>query len=125
MSTKNNIKNLIDNFGEIGSTSFAAFLAKAFEDKIIELYFGEDFEKINTEQCQTGTPSVICGTILNAVNNFIILDCYSNNNDHLQAGSVVFINMDKVIAIKEFNKNRPLSNIFIKSSIKTHGKIGS
>ena len=46
--------------------TFAEFLAELFKDKFIEVYVGDAYEDVSTEQISTTYPAVFCGKVVAA-----------------------------------------------------------
>lgn len=59
MTSKKNIHDTVEEFKN-SNRSMAEFLASVFKDKIVEIYIGDSYEDISTEQISTSYPAVFC-----------------------------------------------------------------
>ena len=113
-------KTLQDNLG----LTPASFIAKHFDNKCIEVYTGENYDTIVVEQQTQNNPAVFCGKVLGSIGNFIVLDCFSEGKKQITSGNIVFINMEQVIILKEFELSSPITRTMIKSGSVTQNKLG-
>jgi hypothetical protein len=96
--------------------TFAEFLAELFKDKIIEVYVGDAYEDVSTEQISTTYPAVFCGKVVAAYRECLVLNCaFVNNNRHLQLGNLMFVNERAIRALNEVDGLGTLEDMMLRS----------
>lgn len=100
-----------------------SFVSKFFENKVVEIYTGEQYDIINVDQQSQSNPAVYCGKFIGMLNNFIILDCFSEAKKQVKNKNIVLINLDQIIAFKEFDENVPITNLMFKSGTAIQKKL--
>lgn len=96
--------------------TFAEFLAEIFKDKFIEVYVGDSYEDISTEQINTTYPAVFCGKVVAAYRECLILNCaYVAQNRHLAMGNMMFVNERAIRALNEVDGNGTLEDMMLRS----------
>jgi hypothetical protein len=126
MVTESEIKNLVAQFKSTDNT-FAEFIAELFKDKLIEIYLGDSYEEVSTEQISTSYPAVFCGKVISAYKECLIIDStYINNTGKLSFGNIVFINERSIRALSLIDGNGILEDMFLRSkeSIKIKQALG-
>ena len=101
MTTEIEIQELSNKLAGSGKT-FAEFLSELFKDKFIEIYLGDSYEDINVEQISTSYPAVLCGKVISAYRECLIINgAFVNKHNKMQLGNLVFINERAIRALKE------------------------
>jgi hypothetical protein len=96
--------------------TFAEFLAEIFHDKFIEVYVGDAYEDVSTEQVSTTYPAVFCGKVIAAYRECLILKCaYIDQGRHLKLGNVMFINERAIRALNEIDGAGILEDMMLRS----------
>lgn len=109
------IMSTIEKLQGTGKT-FAEFLAEMFKDTFIEVYVGDAYEDISTEQISTTYPSVFCGKVLGAYRECLILNCaYVAQSRHLTMGNILFVNERAIRALSEVDGNGTLEDMMLRS----------
>jgi hypothetical protein len=109
------ILSTIEKLQGSGKT-FAEFLAEMFKDRFIEVYVGDAYEDVSTEQISTTYPAVFCGKVLGAYRECLILNCaYVAQNRHLTMGNVMFVNERAIRALSEVDGNGTLEDMMLRS----------
>jgi hypothetical protein len=95
--------------------TFAEFLAEIFKDKFIEVYVGDSYEDVSTEQVSTTYPAVFCGKVVAAYKECLILSCAYVHMRHLQLGNILFVNERAIRALNEIDGKGILEEMMLRS----------
>ena len=96
--------------------TFAEFLAEIFKDKFIEVYVGDAYEDVSTEQVSTTYPAVFVGKVVSAYRECLILNCaYVDKGKHLRLGNIMFVNERAIRALNEVDGNGVLQDMMLRS----------
>ena len=123
-------KELLDNIAAFQGSgkTFAEFIAVLFKDKNIEIYLGDSYESISTEQISENIPAVFCGKVVGAYRECLILNCLydaktGKNSTSEQLGHILFVNERSIRALNEIGPGGILSDMFMRSkhSLKLKG----
>jgi hypothetical protein len=121
MATEQMVLQKIQEANEEGRTkTFAEFIASMFAGKFIEIYLGDAYEDISTEQVSTECPAVFCGKVIGAydtclVVNSVFIDHTDSKNPKYKLGNMVFINERSIRALSEVDGRGTLDDMFLKS----------
>lgn len=111
MMNEKDIQNIIESFQGSNKT-FSEFIAEVFKNKLVEIYTGDNYEEISTEQITTAYPEVICGKILGAYKDCLVLSCTyreplnSKKNikfQDLKFGKILFLQEFSIKSINEID----------------------
>ncbi len=108
------IKNTVASLQGTGKT-FAEFLAVLFEGKYLEIYLGDSYEELSTEQVSVSYPAVICGKVISAYRECLVISSAYVDNKTLKLGNVMFINERAIRALNEVDGNGVLEDMLLKS----------
>lgn len=115
MLSERHIISTIEKLQGSGKT-FAEFLAEIFKDKFIEVYVGDAYEDVSTEQISTTYPAVFCGKVVAAYRECLILNCaFVASNRHLQLGNIMFVNERAIRALNEVDGNGTMEDMMLRS----------
>jgi hypothetical protein len=98
--------------------TFAEFLVELFKDKFIEVYVGDAYEDVSTEQISTTYPAVFCGKLVAAYRECLILNCAyaaSNMGGHIELGNIVFVNERAIRALNEIDGKGTMEDMMLRS----------
>lgn len=95
--------------------TFAEFLAVVFKDKFIEIYLGDAYEEVSTEQISTSYPAVFCGKVVGAYRECLIISAAYAYNKNTKLGNLMFINERAIRALNEVDGKGVLEDMFLKS----------
>lgn len=96
--------------------TFAEFLAELFKDKFLEIYVGDSYEDVSTEQISTTYPAVFCGKVVAAYRECLIISCaFINKQSHVKLGNMLFINERAIRALNEIDGNGILEEMMLRS----------
>lgn len=112
------VHDLVSQFNKTDrSKTFAEFIATLFSGKFIEIYLGDSYEEVSTEQISTSYPAVFCGKVVAAYKECLILNSvYVNKNKVLTLGNLVFISERAIRALNEIDGNGIIEDMFLRSS---------
>lgn len=115
MTDEAQVVETIKQFHGTGKT-FAEFIADLFKDKFIEVYVGDSYEDVSTEQVNTAYPAVFCGQVVAAYRECLIIKCaFVSSTKHLQMGNMLFINERAIRALNEVDGNGILEDMMLRS----------
>jgi hypothetical protein len=122
MANEQYLKEKIEEFKGSGKT-FAEFLAESLKDKVIEIYLGDSYEEISTEQVSMSYPAVFCGKIVGAYRECLMINCiYVDKNKKINLGKIIFINERAIRALNEVDESGVLEDMFLRSKETLHIK---
>lgn len=117
MVLEHEIHNAVEKCHGTGKT-FAEFLVELFKDKFIEVYVGDAYEDVSTEQISTTYPAVFCGKVVAAYRECLILNCAyasSHTGGHIQMGNMVFVNERAIRALNEIDGKGTIEDMMLRS----------
>lgn len=114
MATEQEVKDLVSQLKGSGKT-FAEFLAELFKDKFIELYLGDSYEEVSTEQVSIAYPAVFCGKVVAAYRECLIINAAYITDKKLKLGNLMFISERSIRALNEVDGNGILEDMFLRS----------
>jgi hypothetical protein len=104
------IKKAIAAGGE--DKTFAEFISELFADKYVEIYLGENLQVAKLDQTETLIPSVLCGKVVGAFKNCLILNSFKVSDDAISLGNIIFINEINIKALTEVDNNGTIGASF-------------
>jgi hypothetical protein len=111
----NSLSSTIEQLQGSGKT-FAEFVAIYFNNKFVEIYVGDAYESITTEQVSTTYPAVFCGKVIGAYRECLIIDAaYISKDKKLELGNIMFINERAIRVLNEINGKGILKDMFLAS----------
>lgn len=115
MVSEKQLKNTIQQLQGTGKT-FAEFLAELFANKFIEIYVGDSYEDVSTEQISTTYPAVFCGKVVSAYRECLIIECaYVASGNHIKLGNYLFVNERAIRALNEVDGKGTLEDMMLRS----------
>jgi hypothetical protein len=115
MVSENFVHETISQLQGSGKT-FAEFLAVLFKDKYIEVYVGDAYEDVSTEQVSTTYPAVFVGKVVAAYRECLIIDCaFVSKSHHLQMGNLMFVNERAIRALSEVDGKGIIEDMMLRS----------
>lgn len=111
-------KKLLDTIQQLQGSgkTFAEFLAEMFNGKFIEVYVGDSYEDVSTEQISTAYPAVFCGKVVAAYRECLVLDCaYITQDKHIRLGNYLFVNERAIRALNEVDGKGILEEMMLRS----------
>lgn len=84
--------------------TFSEFIGEVFKDKIVEVYLGDSYEQVSTEQISISYPSVICGKVIGSFKECLVLNCvYAEANNNIKSNKEVVLNFGKMLFLHEYS----------------------
>ena len=115
MVSETEIKELVIQSKGSGK-SFAEFIAELFKDKFIEVYVGDSYEEVSTEQISVSYPAVLCGKVIAAYRECLVMNCaFVNKANHIQLGNFLFISERAIKCFNEIDGNGTLEDMLLRS----------
>ncbi len=115
MPTEFEIDSTVQQLQGSGKT-FAEFLATLFKDKFIEVYLGDSYEEVSTDQVSVSYPAVICGKVISAYRECLIINsAFVDESKRIQLGNIMFINERAIRALNEIDGNGVLEDMLLRS----------
>ncbi len=115
MFNENELKTMAESCRGSGKT-FAEFLAECLNDKVIEIYLGDSYEEVSTEQISVSYPAVFCGKIVSAYRECLVISSiYVDKKKSVKPGKLIFINERAIRALSEVSGDSFLEDMFLRS----------
>lgn len=125
MTTEEDIKGVVNEMQGSGKT-FAEFLAVLFKDKLVEIYLGDSYEEVSLEQTSMSYPAVICGRVIAAYRECLIVSCAyidpiapgpkgNDNKQGIKFGNNLFISERAIRALNEIDGRGVLEDMLLRS----------
>jgi formate/nitrite transporter FocA (FNT family) len=109
------IRAMIAKMQGSGKT-FAEFIAELFNERFVEIYVGDSYEEVSTEQISTNYPAVFCGKVIGAYREALILSAaYIGQDKKLQLGNILFVNERSIRGMTEIDGNGIFEEMFLRS----------
>lgn len=98
--------------------TFAEFIASVFEGRFIEIYLGDSYEEVSTEQISTSYPAVFCGKVVTAYRECLVLNSVyvDSVTKKMKLGNLMFISERAIRGMNEIDGNGILEDMFLRSS---------
>ena len=109
------VLDTIQNLQGSGKT-FAEFIVEVFRDQFIEIYVGDSYEDVSTEQVSTTYPAVFCGKVVGAYRECLIISsAFVAQNNKLQLGNLMFISERAIRALNQIDGNGTIEDMMLRS----------
>lgn len=97
--------------------TFAEFIASVFKDRFVEIYLGDSYEEVSTEQISTAYPAVFCGKVVAAYRECLVLNSVFVNpsSKKLELGNLMFISERAIRALNEIDGKGIIEDMFLRS----------
>jgi hypothetical protein len=120
MADINNYLNIIDSLHREKLSrdfSFAEIIYKSMKEKLVEVYIGDTYEDLKSQDSTTKINAVLCGIVKAAYAECLILDCayVDQATKKPSFGNIVFLNERCIRTITEVDMLGTLKDTFISS----------
>lgn len=118
MPSEKDIKNLVEEFNtNHRAKTFAEFLAELYKDKFVEIYLGDTYEDVSTEQISTSYPAVFCGKIITAFKECLVLNSahVDRVSSKMQMGNILIVNERAIRGLTEIDGRGIMEEMFLRS----------
>jgi len=96
--------------------TLAEFIATLFKDKLVEIYVGDSYEDVSTEQISTTYPAVFVGKVVAAYRECLVINCaHVAGGHHLRMGNLMFISERAIRALTEVDGNGTIEDMMLRS----------
>jgi hypothetical protein len=124
MVTEDDVRQKVEDLQGSGK-SYAEFLGTVFRDKLVEIYLGDSYEEVKTEQVSVSYPAVICGKVIAAYKECLVISCAytepsfvgpkGNVKKDFKLGKLVFISERAIRAMNEIDGKGVLEDLLLRS----------
>lgn len=115
MVSENEVKSIVDSCKGSGKT-FAEFIAELFQGKYIEIYVGDAYEDVSTDQVSVTYPAVFCGKVIAAYRECLVISSvFVDSGRHLQTGNLMFVSERAIRALNEIDGNGIMEDMMLRS----------
>lgn len=118
MPSEQSVLDLIQECNKDRTKTLAEFIAILFKDKFIEIYLGDSYEEISTEQVSTSYPAVFCGKVIGAYRECLVVSSVFVNSTSKkpQLGNLLFLSERAIRGLNEIDGNGTMEDMFLRSS---------
>jgi hypothetical protein len=119
------LTSVVDELNVDRDATVAEFLCKLFKGKFIEVYLGDAYEEVNSEQISTTYPAVFSGKVIGAYRECLIMEgSYIDRrltrdrnmkNVSYKSGKQIFISERAIRGLCEVDGRGIIDDIFIRS----------
>jgi hypothetical protein len=109
------VLDVINELNKDRTKTLAEFIAILYKDKFIEIYLGDSYEEVSTEQISTAYPAVFCGKVVAAYRECLIISAAFIKDKKLQLGNLMLVNERAIRALNEVDGNGILEDMFLRS----------
>lgn len=116
MVTEELVLDAVKECNKDRAKTFAEFIATMFSGKFVEIYLGDSYEDVSTEQVSTPYPAVFCGKVVTAYRECLVLNsAYFNKANEIQLGNLVFISERAIRGLTAIDGNGIIEDMFLRS----------
>jgi hypothetical protein len=118
------LDNVIKEMNVTRKATVAEFLFKLFKGKFIEVYIGDIYEQVSTEQVSSTFAAVFSGRVIAAYRECLILEgsYIDRATNKWKVGKQIFISERAIKGFCEIDGNGILEDIFLRSREATEVK---
>ena len=117
MATVEEIQKVIGELNVDRKATFAEFIYAALHDKFIEVYLGDSYEEVSTEQISSAYPAVFCGKVVGAYKEVLVINCafIDKRTKKMTLGHILFINERAIRGLTPVDGNGIMEDAFLRS----------
>ena len=117
MVTEDFVLGVVEDSNKDRQKTFAEFIATVFKGRFIEIYLGDSYEEVSTEQISTAYPAVFCGKVVGAYRECLILNSVfvSSITKKMEMGNLMFSSERAIRGLNEIDGNGILDDMFLRS----------
>ena len=117
MVSEQDVEHVVRECNKDRKNTFAEFIADIFKGKYIEIYLGDSYEEVSTEQISTSYPAVFCGKVVTAYRECLVLNSVYVNSvtKKMETGNLVFISERAIRGLNEIDGNGVIEDMFLRS----------
>jgi hypothetical protein len=129
MIPQEQIDSVIAQLNKNREATIAEFLYTLFKDKFVEVYLGDAYEDVSTEQVSTPYAAVFSGRVVAAYKECLVMEgsYIDRRTRECRIGKQIFISERSIRGLCEVDGNGILDDIFLRSreALETKNLAGS
>jgi hypothetical protein len=115
MASEREVKSMVEQCKGSGKT-FAEFIAELFKDRFLEIYVGDSYEELSTDQVSVSYPAVFCGKVVAAYRECLVVNSvFVDKGKHMKLGNLIFISERSIRALTEIDGNGIIEDMMLRS----------
>ncbi len=85
--------------------SYAECIAELLKGKVVEIYFGDMYEVLNSSDCNTQLAMTVIGEIIDAAGQVLVIDSFytDKSNNTIKRGNILYLNDYSIKIITEIS----------------------
>ena len=97
--------------------SFAELIVKVWAGKVVEVYIGDTYEDIKTEEISYKVPAVVIGKVITAYRECLVMDCayIDQTTGTPKFGNIICLNERGIRHVTEVDGSGMLKDTFLNS----------
>ncbi len=115
MVDEQSVLDVVQEFNKDRTKSFAEFIAEVFRGQFVEIYLGDSYEDISTEQVSTSYPAVFCGQVITAYKECLLIKASYTEGKNLALGKLVFISERAIRGLTPIDGKGTMEDMFLRS----------
>lgn len=115
MVDEQSVLDVVQEFNKDRAKSFAEFIAEVFRGQLVEIYLGDSYEDISTEQVSTSYPAVFCGQVIAAYKECLLIKAAYTEGKNIALGKFVFISERAIRGLTPIDGKGTLEDMFLRS----------
>lgn len=116
MVTEKEVVNLVNDWQDKDRKTMAEFIAELYKDKYVEIYLGDSYEDVSTEQISTNYPAVFCCKVVTAYKECLVLQpIYVEKDRTVKSSGLLFISERAIRALSEIDNSMVLQDMILRS----------
>lgn len=115
MVSEREVQVMVEQCKGSGKT-FAEFIAELFKDRFLEIYVGDSYEELSTDQVSVSYPAVFCGKVIAAYRECLVISAaFVDRGKHIKLGNLMFISERSIRALTEIDGNGIIEDMMLRS----------
>jgi hypothetical protein len=117
MISIDDVEQIVTELNSHRKATFAEFIYSVFKDQYVEVYLGDSYENVNTDQVSTPYPAVFSGKVIGAYRECLVLQgtYIDRKTKTIKHGKQVFINERAIRGLCEVDGQGVMDDIFLRS----------
>ena len=115
MVNEQSIFDVVQEFNKDRTRTFAEFIAEVFKGEFVEIYLGDSYEEISTEQVSTAYPAVFCGQVIAAYRECLVLKCVYTEHRLPALGKFMFLSERAIRGLTPIDGKGTIEDMFLRS----------
>ena len=115
MLNDESILEVVQELNKDRQKSFAEFVATLFRGEFVEIYLGDSYEEVSTEQISMSYPAVFCGQVIGAYKECLIVKSAYTEHRLPALGKYVFISERAIRGLTPIDGKGTMEDMFLRS----------